>query len=70
MVPPKRVRETASRATHPSTRVLEFSRAEGYSVDYGHLDLLLGRDAPCEVFPEIASWLSQDVRLESVSSLN
>jgi hypothetical protein len=43
-------RETAS--------YLEFGRRNGHSVDYGHVDLILGRTAPEEVFPPIAAWLS------------
>jgi pimeloyl-ACP methyl ester carboxylesterase len=35
----------------------EFGRAHGHTIDYGHVDLVLGRRAPAEVFPEIARWL-------------
>ncbi|MBI2170146.1 MAG: alpha/beta fold hydrolase [Actinobacteria bacterium] len=31
--------------------------SEGFSVDYGHDDLLVGRPAPAEVFPLIGDWL-------------
>ncbi len=30
---------------------------EGFSADYGHTDLLLGRRAPEEVFPRVRDWL-------------
>lgn len=35
----------------------EFGCAAGDSVDYGHVDLILGRAAPREVFPTVAAWL-------------
>jgi predicted alpha/beta hydrolase len=37
----------------------EFGRAHGHAVDYGHVDLILGRAAPFEVFPAIARWLAE-----------
>ncbi len=57
VVPPHRVQQTADRARHPDNKVVEFSRAQGYSADFGHLDLLIGKHAPAEVFPEIERWL-------------
>jgi len=33
--------------------------AEGFSVDFGHDDLLAGCAAPAEVFPRIAAWLAE-----------
>lgn len=32
-------------------------RAAGLSVDYGHSDLIFGRNAPDEIFPRIVTWL-------------
>lgn len=37
----------------------EFGRAAGDSVEYGHVDLILGRAAPREVFPTVAAWLEE-----------
>lgn len=34
-----------------------FGKKEGHKTNYGHLDLILGKNAPQEVFPEILSWL-------------
>ena len=59
LVPPDKVRATASRAVHPATRVVEFSLANGNTADYGHIDLLLGRHVETEVFPHIEDWLGQ-----------
>lgn len=33
------------------------SKATGFSCDYGHGDLVLGRTAPDEIFPRIEAWL-------------
>jgi pimeloyl-ACP methyl ester carboxylesterase len=33
------------------------SRAQGMRVNYGHFDLVIGREAPGEIFPMIARWL-------------
>lgn len=36
---------------------MEFSAVNGHSADYGHVDLLLGKKAPLEVYPAILRWL-------------
>ncbi|HOX44931.1 MAG TPA: alpha/beta fold hydrolase [Myxococcota bacterium] len=33
------------------------SRANGFSADYGHGDLIIGRNAPVEVYPIVLAWL-------------
>lgn len=38
-------------------RIAVLSQANGYSHDYGHLDLAIGQHAPLEVYPLIATWL-------------
>jgi predicted alpha/beta hydrolase len=42
-----------------SASYLEFGRRHGHSIDYGHVDLILGRAAPVEVFPTLARWLAE-----------
>lgn len=42
--------------------VVVFGHREGSSRDYGHFDLILGRKAPSEVWPQIAQWLSKTIR--------
>jgi pimeloyl-ACP methyl ester carboxylesterase len=37
--------------------LLVLSRENGFGHDYGHIDPVLGRDAPTEVFPHIRDWL-------------
>ncbi|TMB22032.1 MAG: hypothetical protein E6J59_04580 [Deltaproteobacteria bacterium] len=47
----------------PSATYREFGRAHGHAVDYGHVDLILGRAAPTEVFPVVAGWLAEHARV-------
>lgn len=37
--------------------ILTAGRAEGFSAEYGHGDLVFGRQAPREIFPRIRDWL-------------
>ncbi|MBI3072402.1 MAG: alpha/beta fold hydrolase [Deltaproteobacteria bacterium] len=39
--------------------ILVLSRENGFAHDYGHIDPVLGRDAPREVFPHIRDWISK-----------
>ncbi len=39
--------------------VTVFSQANGYSTDYGHCDLLLGKNSEKEVYPVILNWLDR-----------
>ncbi|MBS0618319.1 MAG: alpha/beta fold hydrolase [Spirochaetes bacterium] len=36
-----------------------FSRADGYIDDYGHTDLIIGKEAHVEVHPKIVEWLNK-----------
>jgi pimeloyl-ACP methyl ester carboxylesterase len=54
--PPGVVRASFERWGGPRTFV-EFRRDAGHSADYGHTDLLVGRNAATEVFPVVSAWL-------------
>ena len=59
---PDAVKETADAFTGISEQDKEFqicSRAQGMRVNYGHYDLLWGRDAPDEIYPVVEGWLTQ-----------
>jgi pimeloyl-ACP methyl ester carboxylesterase len=43
------------------------SRAQGLRTNYGHFDLLLGRDAPDEIYPMVERWLAQRATAEVVA---
>ena len=36
-----------------------FGKNKGHQSDYGHIDLILGKNAPKEVFPELSRWLKR-----------
>ena len=36
-----------------------FGKEEGYRNDYGHVDLVLGKHAPQEVYPVVAEWMKK-----------
>lgn len=55
--PPQAVEATAQALGGP-TRFVRAGTADGFSVDYGHDDLIVGRPAPSEVFPLIRDWLA------------
>ncbi|MCA9672684.1 MAG: alpha/beta fold hydrolase [Myxococcales bacterium] len=38
-------------------KLLVCGRATGFSVDYGHIDLVLGKSARKEVYPHVADWI-------------
>lgn len=59
LVPPRLVKRTFDGVASADKRYLLFSEAEGHSADYGHGDLLIGKQAPEEVFPPIAEFLSE-----------
>ncbi len=42
----------------------EFSVTGGHSAEYGHVDLLLGKKAPLEVYPVILRWLVEHSRAD------
>lgn len=41
-------------------KFLLFGKEKGCRTEYGHLDLVLGKNAPREVFPQVLNWLDQN----------
>ena len=39
--------------------LMSFGKKHGHENDYGHIDLILGKNAPKEVFPHMAKWLEK-----------
>jgi predicted alpha/beta hydrolase len=56
---PAAVRRVLDFLPATSATYRELGRHSGASADYGHVDLVLGRRAPDEVFPAIAAWLEE-----------
>ncbi len=59
LAPPESVAFVAERAGSTDKTFRVFGRAYGETVDYGHGGLLVGKQAPDEVFPVISAWLEQ-----------
>lgn len=58
LAPPAAVHAAASLVSGP-VETVTVGQASGFSNDYGHGDLVLGRRAPEEVFPRIADFLAR-----------
>ena len=56
---PDSIREGVSRLKSRDIRFRELGKRYGDKVDYGHIDLLIGRYAPQEVYPLIADYLEE-----------
>lgn len=61
LAPPEVVRRSFELWGGPK-ELVEVGTAGGWSADYGHTDLLVGKRAPQEVFPQIARWLTAHSR--------
>jgi len=40
-------------------QIIIFSKANGYSMDYGHSDVIVGKNSGKDVYPEILTWLDK-----------
>lgn len=58
--------EAARRYLKSPVESLFFGRHAGFSADYGHGDLLLGRSAPEEVFPKVAAFLKRHTLVKAL----
>ncbi len=57
MAPPNYIRRQIKRLGTKQVRMLTLSRDNGFSSDYGHGDLIIGVNAPDEVYPLVIDWL-------------
>jgi pimeloyl-ACP methyl ester carboxylesterase len=56
------MQRTFQRLTSKKKSLIVFGKKYGHSVDYSHWDLILGKQAPSEVYPAISDWLQQHDR--------
>lgn len=59
LAPPPVARYAFDHSGSPEKDFFEIGRATGAGREYDHLDLVLGNDAPDEVFPLVVDWLSR-----------
>ena len=57
LAPPESVRYTYKHVSSKDKQFKQFGRADGYKNDYGHNDLVLGKYANKDVYPQILQWL-------------
>jgi pimeloyl-ACP methyl ester carboxylesterase len=57
LAPPDAVKVTWEAIGATDKQFLICSRAQGMRVNYGHFDMVIGREAPNEIYPRIAKWL-------------
>ena len=62
IAPPAAVFRSAAKVSSADLRYREMGLRFGDSIDYGHIDLLVGRDAPREVFPLVLSFIAEKDR--------
>ena len=55
--PPEDVAYAANHVKSKDVSYMNFSKENGYSADYGHLDLNLGYNVKQEIYPTIYNWL-------------
>lgn len=59
LVPPELVDRTAGALSAAKVEVVSCGRSDGFSCDYGHLDLAIGAAASQEIFPSIQQFLQR-----------
>ena len=57
LAPPESVRYAYQNVSSEDKQFAQFGRADGYKNDYGHNDLVIGKDARKDVYPNILQWL-------------
>ena len=62
LAPPVVVAEAYRRVHSPVKRIAVIGRAAGFTEDYGHVDLAIGRRARIEVYPLYLKWLVEQDR--------
>jgi hypothetical protein len=62
----KSLKESYKRVGSRDKRLAIFSRKNGYSADYGHSDVLIGKGSAKEVYPVILKWLDRRTTLSSI----
>ncbi|MCC6810499.1 MAG: alpha/beta fold hydrolase [Deltaproteobacteria bacterium] len=67
LAPPAAVRHAFYKSASAQKEIIVLAKKNGFSADYGHGDLVLGENAPQEVFPLIERFLWQHRRLEVAS---
>lgn len=66
LAPPDAVKDAFEAVSSTEKRFVILSRAQKFSVNYGHFDMLLGPHAAVDVFPVVVDWLDRHAGVEVV----
>lgn len=58
LAPPDAAKDTLQKIGATDKKLVICSRAGGFTVNFGHFDLTIGKQAPTEIFPLIGNWFS------------
>ena len=62
LAPPQAMEGTLEDLGSADKTMVLFGKARGDAQDYGHGDLIFGRCAPVEIFPEVARWIDSHAK--------
>ncbi len=68
LAPPDAVKITHDAIAAVDKQFQILSRAQGLRVNYGHYDMLIGREAPTEVYPMVARWIETHATARHVAA--
>jgi pimeloyl-ACP methyl ester carboxylesterase len=63
LAPPDAVKATCDAIGATDKQFQICSRAQGMRVNYGHFDMVIGREAPAEIYPLVARWIEAHATL-------
>jgi pimeloyl-ACP methyl ester carboxylesterase len=66
IAPPDMVKAAFDQIGSKDKKFVICSRPGGFAVNYGHIDLVLGRNAPAEIYPLVRDWLDAHARQEII----
>lgn len=59
LAPPASVRIAYDKLGSEHKKMIVIGKDSGLKTEYGHVDILLGRDSPTHVFPKVADWITR-----------
>jgi len=68
VAPPSSVKDAFELVSSKDKKFVMASRGQSMEANYGHLDLVLGKSAPREIYPLVRDWLDAHTETEAVDS--
>ncbi len=62
----KSLRDSYDAVSSKDKSIAIFGKAQGYLTNYGHCDLILGKDSEKEVYPVLLNWLDERTHLPEI----